>query len=198
MRNEYLAAENRILRVKIKGRLQLLDGEERALAEIAHRLGRKALAEVAVVPSRIRFWAGFANWWRASLTARNFANRSAAARRENHRGSDCAHGTRVLAGCLREKQKFVSLLVSAPRHPDSAQRWTTFLPNHCEAIACLGALFSAKSSTSRPDWARTRFENRRAHPVSSNSLRIASNSLSVGGKPSTNTLRCPRIVRKCP
>jgi hypothetical protein len=36
MRNEYLAAENRILRAKIKGRLQLSDGEKRTLAEIAH------------------------------------------------------------------------------------------------------------------------------------------------------------------
>ena len=35
VRNEYLAAENRILRAKIKGRLQLLDGEKRTLAEIA-------------------------------------------------------------------------------------------------------------------------------------------------------------------
>ena len=48
VRNEYLAGENRILRAKIKGRLQLSDGEKRTLAEIAHRLGRKALAEVAV------------------------------------------------------------------------------------------------------------------------------------------------------
>jgi hypothetical protein len=31
-----------------KGRLQLSDGEKRTLAEIAHRLGRKVLAEVAV------------------------------------------------------------------------------------------------------------------------------------------------------
>jgi hypothetical protein len=46
VRNEYLATEN--LRAKIKGRLQLSDGEKRTLAEIAHRLGRKALAEVAV------------------------------------------------------------------------------------------------------------------------------------------------------
>ena len=57
-RNEYLAAENRILRAKIKGRLQLSDGEKRTLAEIAHRLGRKALAEVAVAakPDTILRW----------------------------------------------------------------------------------------------------------------------------------------------
>ena len=51
LRNEYLADENRILRAKIKGRLQLSDGEKSTLGEIARRLGRKALAEVAVVAS---------------------------------------------------------------------------------------------------------------------------------------------------
>src|SRR5215470_12340866 len=58
VRNEYLAAENRILRAKIKSRLQLSDGEKRTLAEIAHRLGRKALAEVAVAakPDTILRW----------------------------------------------------------------------------------------------------------------------------------------------
>ena len=43
VRNEYLAAENRILRAKIKGRLQLSDGEKRTLAEIAYRLGRQGI-----------------------------------------------------------------------------------------------------------------------------------------------------------
>ena len=58
LRNEYLAAENRILRAKIKGRLQLSDGEKSTLAEIAHRLGRKALAEVALAakPETILRW----------------------------------------------------------------------------------------------------------------------------------------------
>ena len=46
LRNEYLAAENRILRAKIKGRLLLSDGEKATLAEIAHRLGRKALDDL--------------------------------------------------------------------------------------------------------------------------------------------------------
>ena len=48
LRNEYLAAENRILKAQIKARLQLSDAERATLAEIAHRLGRKALEEVAV------------------------------------------------------------------------------------------------------------------------------------------------------
>jgi hypothetical protein len=43
LRNEYLAAENRILRVKIKGRLLLSYSEKTTLAEIGRRLGRKAL-----------------------------------------------------------------------------------------------------------------------------------------------------------
>lgn len=47
LRNEYLAAENRIFRAKIEGRLLLSDSEKTTLAEVAHRLGRKALADVA-------------------------------------------------------------------------------------------------------------------------------------------------------
>jgi putative transposase len=47
LRNNYLAAENRILRSQIKGRLVLRDAEPATLAEIGHRLGRTALADVA-------------------------------------------------------------------------------------------------------------------------------------------------------
>jgi hypothetical protein len=47
LRNEYLATENRILRAQIKGRLLLSDAEKTTLAEIAYRLGRKALEDVA-------------------------------------------------------------------------------------------------------------------------------------------------------
>jgi hypothetical protein len=38
LRNEYLAAENRILRGRIKGGLLLSEGEKAMLAEIGHRL----------------------------------------------------------------------------------------------------------------------------------------------------------------
>src|SRR5215469_2980799 len=56
--NEYLAAENRILRGQIKGRLLLSDGEKVTLAEIAHRLGRMALEDVAATakPNTILGW----------------------------------------------------------------------------------------------------------------------------------------------
>src|SRR5436853_3834914 len=58
LRNEYLAAENRILRAQIKGRLLLSDAEKTTLAEIAHRFKRKALEELAAVakPDTLLAW----------------------------------------------------------------------------------------------------------------------------------------------
>ena len=58
LRNEYLVAENRILRNQIQGRVRLSDGERKTLAEIGKRLGKKALAEVAtiVTPDTILAW----------------------------------------------------------------------------------------------------------------------------------------------
>jgi putative transposase len=58
LRNEYLAAENRILKAQIKARLCLSDAERKTLAEIGHRLGRKALEEVATTakPDTILGW----------------------------------------------------------------------------------------------------------------------------------------------
>jgi len=57
-RNEYLAAENRILEVQLAGRLKLSDAERGTLGEIAHRLGRRVLADVATIarPDTILGW----------------------------------------------------------------------------------------------------------------------------------------------
>ena len=57
-RNEYLAAENRILKARLKGRLKLSDAERATLGEIGHRLGRKILSEVASLaqPDTILAW----------------------------------------------------------------------------------------------------------------------------------------------
>jgi hypothetical protein len=57
-RNEYLAAENRIIKAQLKGRLKLSDAERGALGEIGHRLGRKVLADVATIarPDTILGW----------------------------------------------------------------------------------------------------------------------------------------------
>jgi putative transposase len=58
LQNEYLLAENRVLREQLPQRLRLTDAQRSTLAEIAKRLGRKALAEVAVVakPETILAW----------------------------------------------------------------------------------------------------------------------------------------------
>jgi putative transposase len=58
LRNGYLAAENGILKAQLKGRLRLSDAERAKLGEIGHRLGRKALGEVATaaLPDTILAW----------------------------------------------------------------------------------------------------------------------------------------------
>ena len=57
-RNEYLAAENRIMKAQLNGRMKLSDAERGVLGEIGHRLGRKVLADIATVarPDTILGW----------------------------------------------------------------------------------------------------------------------------------------------
>ena len=57
-RNEYLAAENEILRSKITGRIRFTDAERIRLAKLGHELGRKALEDVAAIvkPETILEW----------------------------------------------------------------------------------------------------------------------------------------------
>lgn len=66
LRNEYLSAQNRILRAHLSPRLRLTDAERSTLAEIEKRLGRKALKHVACItkPDIILRW-------RLSTSARN-------------------------------------------------------------------------------------------------------------------------------
>src|SRR3954468_20270268 len=47
LQNEYLVAENRILRAHLPHRLRLTDPQRATLAELGKRLGRKALHQVA-------------------------------------------------------------------------------------------------------------------------------------------------------
>ena len=58
LRNDYLAAENRILRTKLNRRLQFSDAERATLGEIGFRLGRRTLSEVATAaqPDTILAW----------------------------------------------------------------------------------------------------------------------------------------------
>ncbi len=57
-RNEYLVAENNILRNQIKGRIRLNDKERITLAEIGKRLGREALKDISntFTPGTILTW----------------------------------------------------------------------------------------------------------------------------------------------
>jgi hypothetical protein len=57
LRNEYLAAENRILRSQIKGRVLLSDSEKTTLAEIAHRLSpRSSMDRDSASPWAVLLW----------------------------------------------------------------------------------------------------------------------------------------------
>jgi putative transposase len=58
LRNEYLVAENRILKLQLEGRPRFSHAERATLGEIGHRLGRKALGEVAnaAKPDTILAW----------------------------------------------------------------------------------------------------------------------------------------------
>ena len=60
LQNEYLAAENRILRAHLPARLGLSDPQRSTPADIGKRVGRKALAQVACVakPDTILAWYG--------------------------------------------------------------------------------------------------------------------------------------------
>ena len=71
-RNEYLVAENRILKARSNGRLKLSDAERATLGEIGNRLGRKVLGEVANVARPDTILA-----WYRKLVARNFHNSKA-------------------------------------------------------------------------------------------------------------------------
>jgi putative transposase len=92
-RNEYLATENRILKAQLTGRLKLSDADRKTLGEIGHRLGRKALADLATIarPDTIL------GWYR-KLVARKFdgskARRSPGrpSDQSGGRGADCTHG----------------------------------------------------------------------------------------------------------
>lgn len=55
---KHLITGNRVLHAQIKGRLRLIDGERKTLAEIGKKLGKKVLEEVAsiVKPETILAW----------------------------------------------------------------------------------------------------------------------------------------------
>ena len=74
LRNEYLAAENRILRAQIKGRLLLSDAEKATWAEIAHGSDGKPWKNWRLSRNRIHCWPGTESSSPPSSTDRSFAN----------------------------------------------------------------------------------------------------------------------------
>jgi len=103
LRNEYILAENRILRQQIKGRLKRTDTERKTLAEIGKQLRKKALEEVATIvkPETILSW-------HRKLIAKKFdgsKNRSCPGRpkrKGNWRHGSCAWRRRIAAGDMTE------------------------------------------------------------------------------------------------
>src|SRR5262245_11750217 len=77
LQNEYLAAENRILRAHLPTRIRLSNPERSTLAEIGKRLGRAALQQVACVAKPIPSSPGTGGSLRANLTDPNFVLRPA-------------------------------------------------------------------------------------------------------------------------
>jgi hypothetical protein len=99
-RNEYLTAENRILKAQLNGRLKLSDAERSTLGEIGHRLGRTALAEVATVAKPDTVLA-----WYRKLVGHKFdgskARRGPGNATEPHRWRTCNNTARERQGCTR-------------------------------------------------------------------------------------------------
>ena len=58
LRNEYLAAENEILRSKIQGRVPMSNDERIRLAKLGKLIGTKALKDIAVIvtPETVMAW----------------------------------------------------------------------------------------------------------------------------------------------
>ncbi len=67
LKNEYLMAENKVLRAHVKGRLALTDEDRRTLATLGVELGRRLLAEVACIVSPDTIF----RWYR-DLVAKKF------------------------------------------------------------------------------------------------------------------------------
>jgi putative transposase len=62
LRNEYLVAENRILKTQLPRCLRLSDAERAKLSEIGHRPGRNALDDVATSCSTALSIGGGPGW----------------------------------------------------------------------------------------------------------------------------------------
>src|SRR5262249_14173179 len=134
LRNEYLAVENRILRAHLPARLRLSDAERSTLAEIAKRLGRKALQEIARVakPDTLLAWYrqlvahkfdGSGRRWAASRVTRTqgIPSRSASTFTASRNLSEICPSTTGegtgLSNCSRMKNANPGPVASLPMYP---------------------------------------------------------------------------------
>src|SRR5215813_2272984 len=79
LQNEYLVAENRILKAHLQPGFRLSNGERITLAEIGKRLGRKALQKVAGIAKPDTLLA-----WYHRLIAHKWTDRNSAGRWDDH------------------------------------------------------------------------------------------------------------------
>ena len=143
LRNEYLAAENRILKGQIKGRLLLSDGEKATLSEIAYRLGRRALREVAMVAQPETILA----WYRRLIAYKFDGSKS----RRRPGGPACARTSRVWSCAWRRRTRVGAMTESWEPWRIWATKcqtkpWATFcgardlLPHPCGRTASVGKI----------------------------------------------------------
>src|SRR5437016_4037461 len=129
LRNECLMAENRILRGQIKGRLLLSEGEKGTLAEIAHRLPRKALEDVAAAakPDTIlgRYRKLIANKFGGSKLRRSVGHPKA---RSGNRALGCADGQGKSELGLRSDRRCLGKSRSSSIGSDGGQHFPS--PRH--------------------------------------------------------------------
>jgi hypothetical protein len=140
LRNEYLITENRILRNQIKGRIRLTDPEPISLAEIAKRLSRQALKEVAQIVRPETILA-----WHRRLIAENSMVQRIVQRTRRHRrprtsklwwcswrGTIAVWGYRRIAGALRNLGRQVSHQTVATRPVLAHDAASSPLGNRCD------------------------------------------------------------------
>jgi putative transposase len=170
LRNEYLGAENRILRGQIKGRLLLSEGEKATLAEIAQRLGRKPWKNWRLSRSRIRCWPGTESSSPTSSTDREFANESvgrprideeaervgrADGERKSRVGLRSYRGALANLGFLLSDQTVGNILRRHGLSPAPKRKqaicWKDFIRSHMEVLVGTD-FFTAEVLTLKAEW----------------------------------------------
>ena len=89
LQNEYLAAENRILRAHLPKRLRLSDEQRSTLAEIGKRMGRKALSQVASAANPDTILAWYRRLIAQKFDGSKYRSSWSAAGQEGDRQADC-------------------------------------------------------------------------------------------------------------